>query len=463
MKLLTYSFSFWLILVGVVNAAEDSKSLEEGFVSPPQSAGIRCFWWWLNGNVTKEAISRDLEEMKAKGFGGALVFDAGGANQWGNKQVPAGPTFATRQWRELFKHAVREADRLGLELSLSIQSGWNLGGPNVNPETAAKVLTWSETQIEGPVSLVRELSGPQKRNGFYRDIAVLAFPLRQLDHIQRKPIRHLQEKAASREIGMSAPDCRFLLEDFPAVAGEEDTRVEDILDITDKMTPDGILIWQVPSGKWVVLRFGYTLSDAHVSTYSANWQGLVIDYMDTDALKAYWNDVVQTLLKDVGPLAGKRLKYLHTDSWECGGANWTRQFRFEFKKRRGYDPIRYLPVIAGKIVESRDASNRFLADFRKTIGDCVAENHYQVFAELAHQQNLGIHPESGGPHAGPFDALKCLGRNDIAMGEFWVPSPHRPRPEQRFFVKQSSSAAHIYGKKLVGARCGRRGASGSCE
>ncbi|OHB75143.1 MAG: hypothetical protein A2Z25_21715 [Planctomycetes bacterium RBG_16_55_9] len=160
---------------------------------------------------------------------------------------------------------------------------------------------------------------------------------------------------------------------------------------------------------------------------------------------------VEPILRDIGSLAGKTLKYLQTDSWECGGANWTRRFASEFQKRRGYDPIPYLPVVAGKIIGSRDVSNRFLADFRKTIGDCVAENHYGTFAALAHPHNLGIHPESGGPHAGPFDAMKCLGRNDMTMGEFWVPSPHRPRPEQRFFVKQSASAAHTYGKKLVGA------------
>ncbi len=464
MKLLVCFFSLWLIPGGVINAADDNRSLEEGFVNPPQSAGIRCFWWWLNGNVTKNAITRDLEEMKAKGFSGALIVDAGGANQRGNKQVPAGPTFATPQWRKLFKHAVQQADKLGLELSLNIQSGWNLGGPNVTPEMAAKMLTWSEIQIEGPahaspstsrgsgpVSFNQELPEPQKRAGYYKDIAVLAFPLRQVEHIQREPIRDLKAKAASHEVGMSAPDCRFLLEDIPAAPDEQDTRLQDILNITDKMTPEGILNWQVPSGKWVVLRFGYTPSNAQVSTYSAKWKGLVIDYMDADALRTYWNDVVRPLLSDIEPLVGKCLKYLHTDSWECGGANWTSRFPSEFKNRRGYDPICYLPVIAGKIVENRDVSNRFLADFRKTIGDCVAENHYQVFAELAHQHNLGIHPESGGPHAGPFDALKCMGRNDIALGEFWVPSPHRPSPEQRFFVKQSSSAAHVYGKKLVGA------------
>ena len=157
------------------------------------------------------------------------------------------------------------------------------------------------------------------------------------------------------------------------------------------------------------------------------------------------------LLEDIGPLAGKSLKYLHSDSWECGGMNWSPGFEKEFYDRRKYDPVPYLLTIAGKIVGNRETSNRFLADFRKTIGECVAENHYAVFAELARAANVGIHPESGGPHAGPFDALKCLGKSDMPMSEFWVPSPHRPKPENRFFVKQAASAAHAYGKTLVGA------------
>ena len=427
------------------------KSLEEGFVHPPRSAGIRCFWWWLNGNVTKEAITRDLEGMKAKGFSGAMIFDAGGAEQGGNKQVPPGPTFASPEWRELFKHAVEEANRLGLELSLGIQSGWNLGGPNVTPQMAAKMLTWSETQIEGPVSIEQKLPVPQNREDFYEDIAVLAYPIKPAPGGQRRQIQNLQSKIASRELGMSAPDCRFLLDGLPPIEGEENTRLDDIVDISNKMSPEGILSWQAPAGRWMIMRFGYTISNAKVSTSSADWQGHVIDYMNADILRTYWNQTIEPILRDIGPLAGKTLKYLQTDSWECGGANWTKCFALEFQKRRGYDPIPYLPIIAGKIVESRDVSNRFLADFRKTIGDCVAENHYGTFAAVAHEHNLGIHPESGGPHAGPFDALKCLGRNDIPMGEFWVPSPHRPRPEQRFFVKQSASVAHTYGKKLVGA------------
>ena len=116
---------------------------DQAFVSPPPEARIRAYWWWLNGNVTKAAITRDLEEMAAKGFGGALICDAGGAEQDGNATVPHGPTFFSAEWRELYKHALREAARLGLEMSLNIQSGWNLGGPTVPAEQAPKKLVWS--------------------------------------------------------------------------------------------------------------------------------------------------------------------------------------------------------------------------------------------------------------------------------------------------------------------------------
>jgi hypothetical protein len=433
--------------------AQSSKSsidtLRQGFSQPPRYAGVRCWWWWLNSNVTKEAITRDLEQMKAKGFSGAMIFDAGGANQRGNAQVPDGPTFASPQWRQLYKHALNEGKRLGLELGLSIQSGWNLGGPNVTPDFAAKQITWSEIQIEGPAQYEQKLPLPRNRSNYYKDICVLAYPTG--PETQHKPIQNLELKAGYKELGGSAPDCRFLLNDYPSSPGEQDVLLSYIRDISEKMASDGTLTWSAPEGNWTVLRFGYTITNAEVSTYSADWKGHVIDYLSRGAFDRYWNEVVEPLLEDAGPLAGTTLKQLETDSWECGGMNWSPDFAADFIKYRGYDPTPYLPVFAGKIVESRYFSNAFLADFRKTLGDCVADNHYKVFAEYAHKYNLQIQPESGGPHAGPLDAIKNLGRSDIVMGEFWAPSPHRPKPVNRFFIKQSSSVAHIYGKKYIGA------------
>jgi hypothetical protein len=156
--------------------------------------------------------------------------------------------------------------------------------------------------------------------------------------------------------------------------------------------------------------------------------------------------VVEPLIADAGPLAGKTLKYLHTDSWEVEAVNWTPTLRAEFLKRNDYDFLPWLPVLAGRIVNSREASDRFLFDFRKTLGDLTIDNHYRLFRDNAHRHGLEIHPESGGPHAVPIDAQRDLGWDDVPMSEFWAWSwEHRIGDENRFFVKQPASAAHTYG------------------
>lgn len=422
---------------------------ETTFASPHSSSGIRCWWWWLNGNVTKESITRDLEEMKKQGFSGACIFDAGGADQRGNEQVPEGPMFGSPEWQELYRHAVQEAHRLGLVLSLSIQSGWNLGGPDVSPQESAKHITWSETVVEGERRYEHELPVPPHRDGFYRDFAVVAFPYRNAAGIE--PVSHLRAKAAFEEAAFSATDTRYLLEDKIPEDGKRHAEAGEVIDLTPYMDSTGLLSWEAPEGKWVVMRFGYTNNGAHVSTSSGQWQGLVLDYMSREHFTRYWDTHVRPLLESIDTLAGTTVRYLQTDSWELGGINWTENFREEFRTRRKYDLLPYLPVVAGKIIQSREVSNRFLADFRKTIGGCISDNHYGVFAEKAAEYGMGIQPESAGPHAGPLDGLKNYGHSELMMSEFWSPSGHRPTPEMRFFVKQASSAAHIYGKRLIGA------------
>ena len=111
----------------------------------------------------------------------------------------------------------------------------------------------------------------------------------------------------------------------------------------------------------------------------------------------HFKSMAEVLLDDSAPLVGKSLKYLHDDSWEVGLPNWTRGFLDEFQKYRGYDARPYLPALAGHAVGSPEISDRFLYDLRKTIADCLAENHYARFADLARTRGVGIHPEAGGP------------------------------------------------------------------
>ena len=419
----TFPAAFLSLTMAIIaSPLGEASDLESGFQNPPHSAGIRAFWWWLNSNVTKEAITRDLEEMKAKGFGGALIFDADGSSQRGNRKVPAGPVFGSPEWTELFVHACQEAKRLDLELSLNIQSGWNLGGPKVTAEEATQTLVWSKTEVKGPANIKQALPSPQFRD-FYRDVAVIAVPIPTAG--TPRPIEDLHLKSATRELGMSAPDCRFLLNTAPALPGELMVKSSEIVNLSAKMHDEGTLRWDVPEGAWVVLRIGHTATGAHVSTQSAGWGGRVLDYMNPSSLNAYWNRNIEPLFLAIGPLAGTTLRYVHTDSWEGGGMNWTPGFDRTFQEKRGYDPIPWLAVLAGYVVDSREDSNAFLADFRKTIGDRVAD-HYGHLAGLARNHGMATHPECSGPHAGPLDGLKNYGRSELMMSEFWSPSPHRP-------------------------------------
>ena len=435
-----------------VRARGDSTP-ESGWTNPPTDARLRAYWWWLNGNVTTQSITRDLEGMKAKGFAGAVLVDADGSSQEGNARAPHGPTFFSPEWRELFKYTLREADRLGLEISLNIQSGWNLGGPMVTADDAPKKLVWTQQKV-GANNSVIYLERPKGRDNFYRDLCVLAYRINPNLPADRKPLQNQEQKALIRALEpFSAPVSTPLFQEYASTPDEQDARVDDVVDLTSKLAPDGALDWKVPDGNWLVLRFGYTLNDqCRVSTCSEGWDGYAIDPFDAGAFHRYWDAVVEPLIGDAGALAGKSLKYLHTDSWEIEVANWTPTLRAEFKTRRGYDPLPWLPVIAGKIINNREESDRFLADFRRTLGDLAIDNHYKLFREGAHRHGLLIHPESGGPHAVPIDAQQCLGFDDVPMSEFWAWSwTHRIGDENRFFVKQPASAAHTYGHKFVWA------------
>ncbi|WP_197528013.1 glycosyl hydrolase [Posidoniimonas polymericola] len=423
--------------------------LEDGWSKPPMMSRTRCWWWWINGNVTKQAITRDLEAMRAKGMGGANVVDAAHASSGQNIKPKHGPDFASPEWVELFVHALHEADRLGLELGFNIQSGWNLGGPTVTPEQSAKSIVWTESTIDGGQFIRTDIKQPQSRLGFYRDVRLLAVPLPE-DNSPLAKIDNFEQKAYHRYPGhFTAVDASHLLEFGHGDANEATISHDAILDITDRLDGDR-LTWRAPPGKWLVLRFGYTPSGARVSTSSDGWKGLAIDYLDAEAFHHYCDDVLSPILEAAGPLVGRSLRFLHTDSWELGPVNWTAALPRSFAARRGYDLTPYLPTIAGYVVDDRQTSNRFLNDFRRTLADLIAANNYQAFADYAHHRGVGIHPESGGPHAAPVDALLNLGKSDIPMGEFWASSQtHRVHDYERLFVKQPASAAHIYGRRLV--------------
>ena len=265
------------LLLGLAPLLRAEDPLVAGWQNPPPPARLHAYWWWLNGNVTKAAITRDLEEMKAKGFGGAIIYDANGASQDGNAAVPHGPTFFTPPWRALYKHALQEADRLGLEMSLNIQSGWNLGGPQVLAEDAAKKYTWSVLLTSGDTNQAIQLPRPGAVENYYQDVAVVAFQRRNAR--PPAPLANWKQKALQASLEpFSTPDSSPLFAESPASSDEQDANATEVLDLTTNLAAGGQLIWSAPPGNWEIIRFGYTIADhGHVSTSSEGWPGYAID------------------------------------------------------------------------------------------------------------------------------------------------------------------------------------------
>ena len=554
-------------------AADPAADLERGFTSPPDSAKPYTWWHWVNGNITKEGITLDLEAMKRVGVGGATLFDVAPGD-------PAGKVdYGSPQWHELIKHAMREANRLGLEMSMHNCAGWSSsGGPWIKPENAMQMVTTSEKRVAGPMPLSTALAQPPTRLGYYRDIAVVAFPtppaeavnmmdspptvtssvpgfdprplldgnpgttavlmLRaigkpqyvQFEFAQPFPARSLSYIASSgrggqtgelqmsddgvtfrRVVGFGIPetgaprsplsvnfapvaarfyrlvftrasvltgavalsevrlDCGVRISNMAAKGGWDrgdspapdtgdvpaDATVEraKIVDLTPKMDAAGKLTWDVPEGNWTILRFGYTPTGATCEPSSESGRGLECDKLSKKAAEAHFAGLLDSVVKELGPLAGKALSGFLIDSYEVGCDNWTPLFRDEFAKRRGYDILPYLPVLTGRVVGTLAESERFLWDMRRTLADMFDENYYGHMAELCHQRGLKLLAEPYGN--GNFDCIGAGSFADIPMSEFWSGSGNDNQCS-----KLASSVAHVYGRQFVGAESFTAGPDG---
>ena len=225
----------------------------------------------------------------------------------------------------------------------------------------------------------------------------------------------------------------------------------NVIDLTSKMTADGRLDWDVPPGKWTVLRMGYSLTGAKNRPAMPSGLGYEADKLSRKYMEAYFHGYTDPIARALGPLFGKSLQYFLVDSWEAGMQNWTDEMAGEFQKRRGYDPTPYLPALAGRIVESAEVSDRFLWDFRRTLQDMFADYHYGTLADMLHQRGLGDYGEAAGVSLEILeDTLLNKSKVDIPMGEFWMRALH---PESMYYedVRGAASAAHVYGKTLVAA------------
>lgn len=222
---------------------------------------------------------------------------------------------------------------------------------------------------------------------------------------------------------------------------------EKIINLTDKLSVDGHLNWTAPPGNWTIIRIGHT-STGHTNATGGGGIGLECDKFDPKAAKIQFDNWFGEAIKHAGPeLAAKVLKIFHVDSWECGSQNWSPVFAAEFRKRRGYDLLPYLPVMAGVPVQSAETSEKVLSDVRQTIAELLVDNFYGTMAKLAHEKGCSFTGESVAPVMAS-DGMLHYSKVDMPMGEFWLRSPSHDKPND---MLDAISGGHIYGKNIIQA------------
>jgi hypothetical protein len=406
-----------------------ADQLQRGFSHPPDSARPWVYWFWLNGNITSNGITADLAAMKRVGIGGMLIMEVDQGTPKGNA------AFGGPLWRGLFQHVCAEAHRLGLEVNMNNDAGWcGSGGPWITPDLAMQKLVSTETNVEGPLRFEGTLPQPRAVANYYRDITVLAFPKPAGD----ARIEALAGKAAfiPRHFAPQA--------DWPTLPQEQTVARSQIVNLAAQMDSTGHLVWNVPAGPWTILRLGHTTTGTDNHPAPEGGRGLESDKLSREATDAMFAGLMGRLIADSKPLAGKTLVATHIDSWETGSQNWTPKFRQEFQRLRGYDPLPFLPVVTGRVVDSVEVTERFLSDLRQTVSDLLAANYAGRFRELAHQRELRLSIEA---YDGvPCDEMTYAGQADEPMAEFWSWGN-----TTAYSCTEMASAAHVYGKRILGA------------
>ncbi|RYU97337.1 glycosyl hydrolase [Emticicia agri] len=232
---------------------------------------------------------------------------------------------------------------------------------------------------------------------------------------------------------------------------------EDVIDITTKMSADGTLNWTAPAGNWMIVRLGYSLTGRQNHPASPEATGLEVDKLDKDAVKRYINTYLD-MYKDAtgGMMGAKGLQYMVLDSYEAGHMNWTKNLPEEFRKRRGYDLTRWIPALTGRVVKSVGDTEKFLWDFRKTIGEMIAEYHYDVIGDELHKRGMKRYTESHESRRIYLaDGMDVKRNAEIPMAAMWTPGSlaggANEEPRSEADIRESASVANIYGKPFVAA------------
>ena len=483
----TVTVALLLMLSNLTATATESAfsmpdALDAGFVEPAMEYGPRTWWHWINERVSKDGITKDLEAMKTMGYKGVHMVNLPSIQVAG---TIGDDIVGSEIWYEKVGFAVRECERLGMEFSFGSCPGWVAGGPWVSPAQSMQDIYWRHTFVTGPTRSPIQLPQPNKTRGFYRDVAVVAYPslpgeaeplsslvkrvrsddfpeidwsaamdgdgesyvelpgatrgggsrsvvfefaepqtVRSLDvemHENsenrtfkiygsddgknwrylanfRRWMKHFDPRREALVQGFADATVKFMKLEFPVatpkpevpmklyelnftsarlaniytksarmrtyptisnpstqnVPADQLIAVDQILDLSAYLQPDGTLDYELPAGKWTILRFGHTTNGNLIHPASERAEGLEVDKFSREALYHHLdNGVTKEILERMGELTGKTVVEMNIDSWEANCQTWTAKFPEEFEVRRGYDMTKWLIALTGRLGRER--------------------------------------------------------------------------------------------------------------
>lgn len=378
---------------------------QETFRNPSTEYRPLAYWPWLNGYVDTSRMVYELKQMKDKGMRGALIWDVGALAD-PDRMIPAGPAFLGDESLKYIALAMNTGKKLGLDLGLVASSSWNAGGPWVDKAEASKQLLSTSQIVNGPsqARILIKIPQPGQGNaGPWSLITTVAFPQNE-----------------NKEI------------DYPA---------GQIFSLNKYTADNKYIDWEVPAGKWEVISFFMGNTGQNLECPSPNSNGLIIDHLSKQATLNHF-DTILTRLDQISTPAN-HLKFLELDSYEVWPAiDWTPDFQKEFKRRYGYDPLPFLPLIEGYSCKDSILSKRFRGDYAGLVSDLIIENHFSQSVKIAGAKGIQMVAEAGHGGSARVEPLKALGNCGIPAGEFW-------NRKQFWVVREAASAAHIYGEKVV--------------
>ena len=395
---------FCFLLVASI-ASHRADELEARFENPPAAARPQVLWMWMGGNVSSNGITRDLEALRDAGFGGTMIFSlADVCTPWAgiisNCPTPQVVTFTDPWWKHI-RYAAIVSKRLGLDLGVHNCAGYeSSGGPWITPELSMQEIVWGETHVRGGVTFSGTLA--QAKPDLH---AVQPFPV-------HNPVTGRLEKP-------EVPARREFYRDVAVLALPVSGIVArtNIVNLTDKMSPDGKLDWDVPPGEWIIYRFGRTTMGTLLQPAQWDAIGLECDKMSREAVEFHMNHIIADAKQHLGDLVGNGFNYYHFDSYEARTPGWTPRMREEFSARRGYDLTDFLPTLAKRTIGSEAETKKFKDDFEQTIRDLFRENYFPTIERTLHAAGLRFMCE---PYGGPWSINDAVPHVDRIVTEFWT-------------------------------------------